>query len=219
MLLVLILGAVLATICRVSSASVSESAGDLPDRIIAMVYLINRDQAYLQDPAKILDIDLFRQVYDMFPRERGDDFHLLGKLTFLSRYCHVELMRGYFCGTYRLPTMGTNIDGYLFVTDWISQGKNKFIVLILSYPSPEQSIVVRIKDSKATVLYDTFRDSNLCKFANPGWNKIHIIHFLKVISPNTFDFIEGSYTSPIRSATYRLTVTASGCVLALQPRK
>ena len=211
--------------CYVFALPKPATIRQLPDRLISMAYIIRHSSnGFLDKPGDPTIRDLFEPIYAMFPHSQRDDFHLISQLGFISHYCHIELTAGYFCGIEHLGDTVNN--GFLFVTDWIHQDHKKYNIVIFGNTSPEQTIIVRILNNHAHVLYNSFRARNSCHFYPRSYGAtpfapLYITHFMKVLSPTKYELIVGNLIpmNVVRTATFRLEVNASSCVLTLLQQK
>lgn len=189
----------------------------LADRIISMAYIMHHDAMFLMRPGDSHIKRLFREVDDLF-RKHGQAIHFAGSLPLVSHYCHIELQAGYFCGSRYYPGQSY---GYLFASSWIKQNHREFMIVIMSTDAPEHTVIARIENSRAQVIYNSFSTENTCvmKPKSASWVRLHIVHFVKVLSPRRFILVVGSVSAFERSETLRLHVGLSSCAITLLARK
>jgi len=195
---------------------------DLPGRIIALAYLVSQDpgdfeEDFLNKPGnKYLKMP-FKQIFRMFPHDYG----LTGALGFISNYCIVQLTPGFFCGDRKLPANSQG--GYLFVSDWITGHGKPYILMIVGLLAPGQTSIVRITaDGKMNVLYSSFSKRNECEFKASAleWNVVPTTHYVKVITPTTFEIIAGGFQlKALTAATLKLNVDGTNCKLTVLSKK
>lgn len=191
----------------------SGSLNELPDRIISMAYIIRMDPEFLNQPGDLRIKKKFNEIARIIPTSKQGNLYFMNVLPYITHYCHVQLAHDYFCGSKQL--VQTEFDGYLFVTSWIHKENKRYIILISSEFGPEHTTILRISEGHAEVLYDSFHSQNACKMMPPDWGKLDVVHFVKVLSPTTYEIIVGSHTSPHQSATFKLNANLSGCSLTL----
>ena len=181
----------------------------IADGMISMAYIMRHDGKFLMRPGDSRIKTLFREIDGMF---RNGETYFPSWLPRISHYCHIELQAGYFCGSERV-TPGNLGYGYLFASDWIGQGNRRFMIVIMSMASPEQTVIARIVNRRAYVIYNTFNTENDCGMQpkSAWWVRLHIVHFVKVLSPTTFVIVVGSASASERSETLRLHVGLSSC--------
>jgi len=195
---------------------------DLPGRIIALAYLVHQDTSgdfeenFLNKPGDEYLKSPFKQIYQML----SHNYDLSGTLAYVSHYCVVQLTPGFFCGDLKLP----NVEyGYLFVSDWITGHGKPYILMIVGLLAPGQTSILRITaDGKANVLYNSFSKRNECEFKASAleWNVVPTTHYVKVITPTTFEIIAGGFQlKALTSATLKLNVDGDSCKLTVLSKK
>jgi len=211
------------SVCWAGSMARNDRTGDLQNRIIRLAYLLDTDPHFYDHPENVKRS--FHDVYSILQVPTGNGSSLLAQLGFISAYCRVHLTPGYVCGNrhWIAQVDDPNFDGYLFVTDWITQDNKRFLVLIIGHTSPQQTIIARVTANGSSILYDSFASHNTCQITPPDYSALDVTHYIKVISPTTFEIMMGS-ASPMshtgaRYATFDLKVAASVCSLKLLSQK
>lgn len=209
----------LALSCCVAASLASEPRDNMPVRIISMAYLIRHSPGdfvadFLRKPGNQSIKAPFRSLYKMFPHSKGNNFHLIGKLAFVSHYCIVQPVPGFVCGDAKLNPAD---DGYLFVTKWIGGEKDRYLIMIIGGVSPSSTSILRMAGKKVDVLYSSFDSKNSCNVITPAdWGIIAATYHVEVVNPTTFKLITGGYQGALTTeAVFKLSIDKSRCTLKL----
>lgn len=211
----------LALSCCMAASLASELRENMPVRIISMAYLVRHSPGdfvadFLRKPSNQSIKAPFKGLYKMFPHDKGNNFHLIGKLAFVSHYCIVHPIPGFVCGDANLNLAD---DGYLFVTKWIGDGKGRYLIIIIGGVSPSSTSILRMASKKVNVLYSSFNSKNVCNVITPeNWGIIATTYHVEVVTPTTFKLITGGYQGiPNSEATFKLSIDKSSCTLKRLP--
>ena len=206
------------SVCSARSQKSHPPMAHLADSIISMAYITHLGPEFMIRPGDSRIKRLFRKVDDLFDFHEHNLGNFWAWLQWTSHYCHMEPQAGYFCGS---RTFDPNApEGYLFVSSWIGRSKRKFMVMILSTGGPEHTFIARIAHDRAQLIYNSFAAKNMCS-VGPGsaWVRLHIVHFVKVLSPRTYILKVGSSEPYQRSERMRLRIGLSSCSITRLTRR
>lgn len=214
-------------IARNSDAGIQrvEPDRDFPYRVLQMASALNSKidregfPAFQKINKKSVSRDYGPAMARIFlaRRDPTDDTYL-GWMTDVSRFCWIKIIHGSVCGARNLPSLkavdGDAFQGYLFVSDWIDEGRSKYFLMIISQVRPSQTLIAQVTyHGGVKALYDSFGRRVLpCRLpADASIGFISTVYRVKTLSSTRFEIYEGSYTGATRAAILQLSLGAGSC--------
>lgn len=212
--------------CILISASLGASAAnadytlnheDLPDAIMAYVYLLHQDPGLAHqmieraDPKKG-DADIRNVFGKLAAQFRSMDHDILRGLGFVGNSCKIQSQsQGFFCGDNGDHLSNLPYAALMYVTTPIA-ADNGEVIVILSGLSPEGTKIISFpKNGVPHVIYDfsdRFRDSNIC-VTGKDMSPLRTIYSVQVAGPGLFTMRE-SGNVPSREGEDRITLKLAG---------
>lgn len=224
--------AVPATACHASAEKHNAKAeSDFPAKVLQMAKAvhdeINRDVSALQRINKhTISKNYGPSMARIFMARRSvTGAPYLAWMITASRYCWISLKPGDECGLEKLPESqtinGHIFDGYLFISNWIHAGEERYFLMIISLAGPQETVIARVTyNGGVKVLYYSSRMRNpACPLpVEADIVKIDTVYRVKTLSSTRFVLYEGSYTELTPAAVLQLSLGASSCTLKVSPQ-